>query len=205
VRYYAVALAVVLGVALAMPVQAAEPGRDAGKTQHKTIVVNAGDDENLVTLSEGEGGKVIVIKKDGEKKIIRLKGGKLLDGYADLDTAARLKLLDAKIAYIKATGQLKTDLAVKRAEAERLELARKPDDDVVAKKKEINALKAQLADARLDYEQAVKKLVPEDMADLYMLGIGDSDLLELNLDLPVGGEKRIIKRIELRDDGEEED
>jgi hypothetical protein len=205
VRYCAVALAVVLGVALAVPAQAAEPGGDAGKTQHKTIVVKAGDDENLVTLSEGEGGKVIAISEDGKKRILKLKDGKLLDLDDKLDTDTHVKLLDAKIAYIKATGQLKTDLAVKRAEAEKLELAKKPDDDVLAKKKEINALKTRLADARLDYEQAVKKLVPEDMAELYMLGTGDSDLLELNLGLPAGLGKRIIKRIELQADDDEEE
>lgn len=205
-RYYASALAVVLVCTLATPVQAAESGDEACPVKCKTVVVKAGDDDNLVALSEGEGGKVVVIKKDGEKKVIRLKGGQLLDGYADLDTAARLKLLDAKITYLRATGQLKTDLAVKRVEAERLRLAGRPDADVVARKKEINALNAKLEDASLDYEQVVKKLVPDGMVDLYMLGLGDeSDLLELDLGSPGGGEKRIIKRIELRDDGEDSD
>ena len=203
-RYHAAILAVVLAALLAAPAQAAE----TGKTEHKTVVLKKGDDENLVSLTEGEDGKVIIVKKDGKKKVIKLKDGQLLDGYADLDTAARLKLLDAKIAYLKAIGQLKIDLAVKRAEAEKLELANKPDSDIVAKKKEVNALKAQLADAKLDYEQTVKKLVPEDMYDWYMLGVGDeTGLLELNLGLPAGGEKRVIKRIELRgdDDLDEED
>jgi hypothetical protein len=208
VRYYAAVLAVVLAVVLAAPAQAAESCDEACKAKCKTVVVKAGDDENLVALSEGEGGKVVVIKKDGEKKVIRLKDGQLLDGYADLDTAARLKLLDAKITHLKATGQLKTDLAVKRVEAEKLELAGKPDAGIFAKQKEINAIKAQLADAELDYEQTVKKLVPEDMYELYMLGIGDeTGLLDLDLGLPVGGQKRVIKRVEVHgdDDGEGED
>ena len=205
-RYYAAVLAVILAGVLAAPAQAAEPCEETGKAKCKTVVVKAGDEENLVALSEGDGGKVVVIKKDGEKKVIRLKDGQLLDGYADLDTTARLKLLDAKITHLKATGQIKTDLAVKRVEVEKLELAGKPDAEITAKKKEINALKARLADAKLDYEQTVKKLVPDDMAELYVLGLGDeTDLLELNLGLPAGGEKRIIKRIELRDDGEDSD
>jgi hypothetical protein len=193
---------VVLAVVLAAPAQAAE----TEKTVRKTVVVTTGDEENCVALGERGDCKVITIGRDGEKKVVRLKGGQLLDGYAELDTAARFRLLDAKITHLKATGQLKTDLAIKRIEAEKLELAGKPDAEVVARKKEINALKAKLADAKLDYEQTVKKLVPEDVYDLYMLGLGDEDgLLELNLGLPLGGEKRIIKRIELRDDGEDSD
>jgi hypothetical protein len=206
VRYYAAVLAVVLAVVLAAPAQAAEPCDETGKTKCRTVVVKAEGDDNLVALSAGEGGKVVVIRKNGEKEVIRLKDGQLLDGYADLDTAARLGLLDAKITHLKATGSIKTDLAVKRVEVEKLELAGKPDAEITAKKKEINALKARLADARLDYEQTVKKLVPDGMAELYMLGLGDeTDLLELNLGMPAGGEKRIIKRIELRDDGEDSD
>ena len=205
-RYYAVALVVVLGVVLVMPAQAAETCGDVCKTKCKTVVINAGDDENLVTLSEGDDGKLVTISEDGKKRVLKLKDGKLLDLDDKLDSDARLKLLDAKIAYIKATGQVKTDLAVKRAEAEKLELAKKPDSDVVAKKKEINALKAKLADAGLDYEQAVKKLVPEEMVDLYMLGLGDeTDVLGLSLGLPAGVGKKIIKRIRvLADDDEEE-
>jgi len=199
-RYYVAALAVVL--VLAVPAQAAECCDDAGNAKCKTLVIKAGDDEKCVVLDEGEGGKVLTISEDGKKKVIKLKGGQLLDVDEKLDTEVRLKLLDAKIANLKATGQLKTDLAVKRAEVEKLELAKKPDSDVVAKKKEINALKTRLHDARLDYEQAVKKLVPEDMYELYILGMGDEiDMLELSLGLPVGGEKRI----ELRDDAEESD
>jgi hypothetical protein len=206
VRYCVAVLAAVLSGMLATPARAVETCDEVCKAKCKTVVVKAGDDENFVSLSEGEGGKVIVIKKDGEKKVIKLKGGQLLDGYTELDTAARLKLMDAKIAHLKATGQLKTDLAVKRVEVEKLELAGKPDAEVVAKKKELNALKTRLADAKLDYEQTVRKLVPEDMYELYMLGDGDeTGLLEMNLGLPTGSEKRIIKRIELRDDGEDSD
>jgi hypothetical protein len=200
VRYYVAMLAAVL--ALATPVQAAE----ACKVKCRTVVVNAGDDEKLVALDECEGAKVITISKGGEKKVIKLKDVKLLDVDDKLDTDTHLSLLDAKIAYIKATGQIKTDLAVRRAEVEKLELAKKPDSDIVAKKKEITALEVRLADARLDYEQVVKKLVPEDAYELYMLGLGDeADLLELSLGLPAGPGKRIIKRIELRDDGEDSD
>ena len=200
--YHASILAVVLAVVLAAPAQAAE----TEKTVRKTVVVTTGDDENCVALGERGDCKVITIGKDGEKKVVRLKGGQLLDLDAKLDTAARLKLLDAKITQLKTTGQLKTDLAIKRIEAEKLELAGKPDAEVVAKKKEINALKAKLADAKLDYEQTVKKLVPEDVYDLYMLGLGDEDgLLELNLGLPLGGEKRIIKHFELQADDDEEE
>jgi hypothetical protein len=203
VRYYAVALAAVLAVALVVPAKAAEA---SNKTKCRTVVVKTGDDDNVVALSEDEGGKTIVINEDGKKKVIRLKDGKLLDGYDKLDTDTHLKLLDAKIAYIKATSQLRMDLAIKRVEAEKLELAKKPDSDVVATKKAINALKAKLADARLDYEQAVKKLVPEDLADLYILGLGDeTDVFGLSLDLPAGMGKKIIKRIQVQADDDEED
>jgi hypothetical protein len=206
VKYYAAVLAVVLAVVLATPAQAAEPCDEVGEVKCKTMVIKTGDDENLVALTEGAGGKVIVIKKDGEKKVIKLKDGQLLDVDDKLDADTRLKLLDAKIAHLKATGQLKTDLAVKRVEAEKLELTKKPDAQITAKKKEINALKVRMADAKLDYEQKVKKLVPEDMVDLYMLGLGDeSGLLELNLGLGSGLSKSIIKRIELIDDGLEEE
>jgi len=208
VRYYAAVLAVVLAAMLATPAQAAETTDEACEVKCKTVMVKAGDDENLVTLSEGEGGKVVIVKKDGEKKVIKLKDGKLLDVDGKLDTETRLKLMDAKIAHLKATGQLKTDLAIKRVEAEKLDLAKKPDAEIAAKKKEIKALKDRLADAKLGYERKVKKLVPEDMVELYMLGLGDEPgLLELNLGMAAGGEKRIIKRIEVRceDDGEEED
>jgi hypothetical protein len=203
VKYCAAVLAVVLAIVLATPAQAAEPCDEACDVKCKTVVVKAGDDENLVALTEGAGGKVIVIKKDGEKKVIKLKDGQLLDVDDKLDADTRLKLLDVKIAHLKATGQLKTDLAVKRVEAEKLELVKKPDAEITAKKKEINALKARMADAKLDYEQKVKKLVPEDMVDLYMLSLGDeSGLLELNLGLGSDLSKSIIKRIELIDDEE---
>jgi len=200
VRYCVAVLAAVLSGVLAAPAQTAETG---GRVERKTVVVTAGGDEDLAAQGGAECCKVVTISEDGKKKVTRLKGGQLLEGYAELDTAARLKLLDARIAHLKATGQLKTDLAVKRVEVEKLELAAKPDAEVVAKKKEMNALKAELADAKLDYEQTVKKLVPEDMYELYMLGDGDeTGLLELNLGLPLSGEKRIIKHIELRDDEE---
>lgn len=205
-KYYAAVLAVVLAVVLATPAQAAEPCDEACEVKCKTVVLKAGDDDNLVALSEGEGGKVIVVKKDGEKKVIKLKDGQLLDVDDKLDAETRIKLLDAKISYIKATGQLKTDLAVKRVEAEKLDLAKKPDAEIMVKKKEINALKARLADAKLDYELKVKKLVPDDMVDLYMLGLGDeSGLLEMSLGLGTDLTKHIIKRIELIDDGDEEE
>jgi hypothetical protein len=206
VRYYAVALAVVLAAVLATPAQAAECCDETCKVTCRTVVVNAGDDEGLVALDECEGGKVITISEDGKKKVIKLKDGKLLDVDEKLDADTRIKLLDAKIAHLKATGQLKTNLAIMRAEAEKLGLARKPDAEIAAKKKEADALKARLEHARQNYRQAVKKLVPEDMYELYMLGIGDeAGLLELDLNLPAGSEKRIIKRIELRDDGEDSD
>jgi hypothetical protein len=204
VRYYAAVLAVALACVAAAPAQAAE----TEKTVRKTVVVTTGDEENCVALGESGDCKVITIGKDGEKRVVRLKGGQLLDLDAKVDTAARLKLLDARITQLKTTGQLKTDLAIKRIEVEKLELSGKPDAEVVAKKKEMNALKARLADAKLDYEQTVKKLVPEDMYELYMIGDGDeTDLLELSLGLPAGLGKRIIKRIELRgdDDLEEEE
>jgi len=206
VRYYAVALAVVLAVALVAPAQAAEPCAQTCETKCRKVIVKTGDDENLVTLSEGEGGKLITINEDGKKRIIKLKDGKLLDFDGKLDADTHIKLVDAKIAYIKATGGIRTDLAAKRAEAEKLELAKKPDSDITAKKKEMNALKARLADARLDYEQAVKKLVPEDMADLYLLDIGDgTDVLGLSLGLPAGTGKKIIKRIQVQTDDDEEE
>ena len=205
-RYYAAVLAVVIGVMLATPAQAAEADDQKCETKCRKIVVKSGDDDNLVALAEAEGCKVIAIGKDGEEKVIRLKDGKLLDLDDKLDTDTHLKLLDAKIAYLKSTGQLKNDLAIMRAEAEKLRLAEKPDAEIAAKKKEADALKSRLEHARQDYKQAVKKLVPEDMYELYMLGVGDeTGLLELDLNLPAGSEKRIIKRIELRDDDEDSD
>ena len=205
-RYYAAALAAVLAVALAVPAQAAECCDEACNVKCKTLVLKAGDDGKLVTLDECDGAKVITIKKDGEKKVIKLKDGQLFDVDDKLDTKTRLKLLDTRIAHLNATGRLKTDLAVKRLEAEKLELAKKPDAEILAKKKEINALKAQLEDAKLEYEQKVNKLVPEGDYEWYILGSGcDTDLLEMTLGLPPGLGKRIIKRIELRDDGEDSD
>jgi hypothetical protein len=204
VRYYVAALAAVL--ALAVPAQAAEPGDETGEAKRVRLVINSGDDEEFVALDECGSGKFITISEDGKKKVIRLRGGKLLDVDDKLDTETYLRLLDARIAHLKATGRLKTDLAIKRVEVEKLELAKKPDAEIVAKKKAMNALKARLADARLDYEQAVKKLVPEEMCDLYMLGLGDeTDLLELSLGLGTGLSKRIIKRIELHEGDEESD
>jgi hypothetical protein len=203
VRYCVAVLAAVLAGVLATPAQAAETSK---KVERKTVVVTAGGDEDLTTQGAGECCKIVTIGEDGKKKVIRLKGGQLLDDYATLDTAARLKLMDAKITHLKATGQLKIDLAVKRLEAEELELAGKADADVVAKKKEINALKAKLADAELDYEQTVKKLVPEGTYDLDMLGIGDeTGLSDLDLSLPGDGQKRVIKRIVVRGDDDEEE
>ena len=206
-RYYAVALAVILGVVLATPTQAAEAGGKKCETKCKKIVVKTGGDEDkLVALAEAEGCKVITISKDGEEKVIKLKGGKLLDFDDKLDTDTRLKLLDAKIAHLKATGQLRTDLAVKRAEAEKLKLAKKSDADVAAKKKEVEALKVRLEDAKQAYKQKVEKLVPEDMAELYMLGCCDeSDLLQLGVDLGTGMSKQIMKCIQLEVDEEESD
>jgi len=205
VRYHAAALAAILAVALAVPAQAAECCDQACNVTCKTLVLKAEDDGKLVTLDECDGAKVITIKKDGEKKVIKLKDGQVFDVDDKLDAGTRLKLLDAKIALLRATGQLKTDLAIKRAEVEILELAKKPDAEILAKKKEINALKAQLEDAKLEHEQTVKKLVPEGDYEWYILGSGcDTDLLEMTLGLPLGLGKR-IKRIELRDDGEDSD
>ncbi len=203
-RYYAVALAAAL--VLALPAKAAEPCDEKGKTECKKVIIKAGGDGNLVTLGRGEGGNVIVISEDGKKKVIKLKDGQLLDGYDKLDADTQLKLLDTKIAYLRATGQLKTDLAIMRAEAEKLGLAKKPEAEITAKKKEISELKARLEHARQDYEQSVKKLVPEDMADLYMLGLGDeTDVLGLSLGLPAGLGKKIIRRIEVQTDNDEEE
>lgn len=205
-RYYAVALAVVLAVALVVPAQAAEAGDQKCETKCKKIVVKTGGDEKLVALAEAEGCKVITISKDGEEKVIKLKGDKLLDFDDKLDTDTRLKLLDAKIAHLKATGQLKTDLAVKRAEAEKLKLAKKSDADVAAKKKEVEALKVRLEDAKQAYKKKVQKLVPGDMAELYILGCCDeSDMIQLGVDLGTGMSKRIMKCIQLEVDEEEGD
>jgi len=201
-----VALAVILGVVLATPAQAAEAGDQKSETKCKKIIVKTGDDDKLVALAEAEGCKGRTVTKDGEEKVIKLKGGKLLDFDDKLDTDTRLKLLDAKIAHLKATGQLKTDLAVKRAEAEKLKLAKKSNADVAAKKKEVEALKVRLEDATQAYKQKVKKLVPEDMVELYMLGCCDeADMLQLGVDLGTGMSKRIMKCIQLEVDEEDRD
>jgi predicted homoserine dehydrogenase-like protein len=53
-------------LAIATPVQAAEPCDEACTVTCRTVVVNAGDDENLVALDECEGAKVITPVKAGE-------------------------------------------------------------------------------------------------------------------------------------------
>lgn len=194
---YLAVIVAALVVVFAAPVRAAEACDQVCEMKCKTLVKCSEDDDECC--------RVIQINKDGEKKVIKLQGG-LLDTGDELDTETHLKLLDARIAYVKATGQLRTDLAVKRAEAKKLELTKKPDAEVVAKKKEINALKARLADHNLDYEQTVKKLVPEGMHQLYMLGIDDdASLLDLTFGLPVGSHRSIIKCIQSEDDDDEEE
>jgi hypothetical protein len=48
--------------------------------------------------------------------------------------------------------------------------------------------------------------VPEDLADLYLLDVGDgTDVLGLSLGLPSGPGKKIIKRIQVQTDDDEEE
>lgn len=52
----------------------------------------------------------------------------------------------------------------------------------------------------------MKRLVPEDIADRYLLDIGDeTDGLDLTLGLPAGATKKIIKRIQVQTDDDEEE
>ena len=191
-KTYLVTAAAVLAFALADPARAAETGEQTAKAQTKVKVQCLGEDE---------GCKVIKINKGGEKKVIKLSGDGLLKLDNDLDTATRLKLLDAKISHLKATGPVKTDLAIKRLEAEKLDLSGRPDAEVLARKKEVNALKAKLEDMKLDYEQQVKKLAPEGMAELYLLDLDDAGaLLDMSLGLPGMGGKSIIKCIDIDED-----
>ncbi len=204
-KSYIAATAVALAVVLTIPLHAAEPIAETSKAECKMLVISSEGDSELDNLGCEKDCQVIKVNEGGKTEVIKLKGDELL-GLDDLDAETHLKLLDARIGYLRATAQLKTDVAVKRLEVKKLELAKKPDAEVVARKKEINALKARLADAELDYEQTVKKLAPKGMAELYLLSIGDgTSLLDLDICLPEGGQKRIIKRIKLNADDEEEE
>ncbi len=199
-RLYAVIAAVVATVVFAVPAQA-----DEGR---KVTCITVGDDSELELLGEeGDGCCIIKMNEDGEHKVIKLKGSGLLGLDDDLDAETRGKLIDENIRLVRATGQLKTDLAVKRLELEKLELAENPNPDLVAaKKKEINGLEAQLKDKRLDYEAAARKLLPDDMEELYLLGLGlgaDDMLFDLSLGLPAGEGRRMIKCIKMKDDEED--
>ena len=162
-------------------------------------------------LLAGEGDECCIIRmtEDGEQKVIKLKGPGLLGLDDKLDAPTRLALLDENIRHIRATGQLRTDLAVKRLELEKLELAGTPDPGLVAaRKKEVGALESQLKARKLDYEAAARKLLPDDVEDLYLLGLGlagDDVLMDLTLGLPAGIGRRIIRCIKTGDDEEEDE
>ena len=200
-------LTVILAVAFLAPVRADETCGKTCKIKCKASVTSETGDDELLTLCSGdEGCKLIKISKDGKQQVIKLKDGKLLDFDDELDTEAHLKLLDAKIAYLKGSGQLRNDLAIKRVELRKIELAEKPDAEMTAKKKELNALEAKLKDKKLDYELAVKKLVPEGMHEFYMLDAGDdTSLLDLFIGLQSDPDKRVVKRIIINEDDEEEE
>jgi hypothetical protein len=134
-----------------------------GDEEDKVIQVMAGEDEDepcIIKIKEG----------DAEPKVIKLKGKGLSLLGQGIDAETRAKVIDERIKHIRATSQLKADLAVRKLELRKLMLADEPDDaKVTAKRKEINALKTKLEDLKLDHELAVKKVLPEDAKDLMML------------------------------------
>jgi hypothetical protein len=186
-------------IVFAFPTRAVAADAQSGGTRCQVLVKSPADDgEASLLCGPDDDCQIVKVNKDGVKKIIKLAGGELADLGDKLDKATQLKLLDARIGNLKAVAQLKTDLAIRRLEAKKLELSGRPDAEVLAKKKEMNALKARIADAELDYEQKVKQLAPDGMAELYLLDLDDeTTLLDMTLGLPPGSHRKIIKRLRI--------
>lgn len=146
-----------------------------GEGEPMIVKVQEGDGEaEVIQLMAGEGEDepmIIKVKEgDAEPKVIKLKGKGLSLLGEGIDAETRAKVIDERIKHIRATSQLKADLAVRKLELRKLKLADKPDDDkVTAKRKEISRLEHELQEKQLDHELAVKKVLPEDAKDLMML------------------------------------
>jgi Spy/CpxP family protein refolding chaperone len=79
----------------------------------------------------------------------------------DLSAATRSMIIDEQIAYVRNTSQLRTDLAVRRLELEKLLMADKRDTSAInAKYEEIGNLQYRLQQATLASNSAMDKLVP---------------------------------------------
>ena len=189
---------------------------DEGCGQKCIIKVQKGDDdEKLIQVMAGEGEDepmIIKVKEgDGEPRVVKLQGKDLSMLGEGIDAETRGKVIDERIKHIRATSQLKADLAVKRLELRKLRLADKPNDDkVTAKRKEISGLEHKLQEKTLDHELAVKKLLPEGASSLMLLDdlclpgmcLGLSGL-DLDLD-ELGGGARIKKMVLIGDDEDSE-
>jgi Spy/CpxP family protein refolding chaperone len=94
----------------------------------------------------------------------------------DLSVATRSKMIDEQIAYIRNTAQMRTDLAIRRLELEKLLMADQRDTNAVnAKYEEIGNLQYRLQQAAMASNSAVDKLVPSSERGRYgwnMMGYG---------------------------------
>jgi Spy/CpxP family protein refolding chaperone len=80
----------------------------------------------------------------------------------DLSAGTKSKVIDERIAFIQNTAQLRTDIAVRRLELEKLLIADRRDTNAVnAKYEEMGNLQYRLQQAALASNSAINKLVPD--------------------------------------------
>ncbi|MEO0079333.1 MAG: periplasmic heavy metal sensor [candidate division WOR-3 bacterium] len=79
----------------------------------------------------------------------------------DLPLELERKMVEIELRYIRPIAELKADLAVKRFELRRLWLAEKPDSKaILAKAKELEGIRAKLAETRLKQRLEMMELLP---------------------------------------------
>ena len=183
------------------------------------IKVNKDGEEQVIKMKAGGGlieldaeGEVMTLdchelleaEGDGVKKVIRLKSPHGM--YSDIEPETRIKLLDEKIRYLKATSKHELELNVAKCELEKLKLAEK-DAEVTAVKKRIVDIKAELEKKELEYEQAVQELLPEGMDEMFLFGLDLEEMLEdidIDIDVSEDGEHKTMKVIKVKVDEEED-
>jgi Spy/CpxP family protein refolding chaperone len=102
----------------------------------------------------------------------RMMAGAPMAPASGLNNATRIKVLDQQIAFVRNTAELRTDLAVRRLELQKLLLAAQPDSIAIdSKYAEIGRIQNELEQAALLSTTAMAKLVPDKERGRYSLSM----------------------------------
>jgi hypothetical protein len=111
--------------------------------------------------------------------MMRLMAGAPMARTSGLSNATRIKMLDQQIAFVRNTADLRTDLAVRQLELQKLLLAAESDSIAIdSKYAEIGRIQNELEQAALLSTTAMGKLVPDNERgrhSLNMLNYGVMD------------------------------